>query len=84
MNPSEYFRRQIFACFWFEGEGLLDSVRRLGFDNCMFETDFPHPTCLFPDPLTRMAGVLEEVDYGLREKLLSGNAARVYNIDVPT
>jgi hypothetical protein len=31
-----------------------------------------------------MAGVLEEVDYGLREKLLSGNAARVYNIDVPT
>jgi predicted TIM-barrel fold metal-dependent hydrolase len=84
MNPSEYFRRQIFACFWFEGEGLLDSVRRLGFDNCMFETDFPHPTCLFPDPLTRMAGVLEEVDYGLRKKLLSGNAARVYNIDVPT
>jgi predicted TIM-barrel fold metal-dependent hydrolase len=50
----------------------------------MFETDFPHPTCLFPDPLTRMAGVLEEVDYGLRKKLLSGNAARVYNIDVPT
>ncbi len=83
MYPSEYFRRQIYACFWFEGEGLLDNARRLGFDHCMFETDFPHPTCLFPDPLTRMAGVLEAVDYEVREKLLSGNAAHVYNIDVP-
>jgi predicted TIM-barrel fold metal-dependent hydrolase len=49
----------------------------------MFETDFPHPTCLFPDPLTKMAGVLEKVDYESRQKLLSGNAAFVYNVDVP-
>jgi predicted TIM-barrel fold metal-dependent hydrolase len=83
MKPSDYFRRQIFACFWFEGEGLLESVRRLGFDKCMFETDFPHPTCLYPDPLTKMAGVLADVDYESRKMLLSGNAAHVYNIDVP-
>jgi len=83
MKPSDYFRRQIFACFWFEGEGLLDNVRRLGIDKCMFETDFPHPTCLYPDPLTKMAGVLAETDYESRRKLLGGNAATVYNIDLP-
>jgi predicted TIM-barrel fold metal-dependent hydrolase len=83
MKPSDYFRRQIYACFWFEGEGLIESVRRLGFDKCMFETDFPHPTCLYPDPLTKMAEVLEAVDFESRRKLLSGNAAVAYNVDVP-
>ena len=26
-------------------------IEAVGEDNIMFETDFPHPTCLFPDPL---------------------------------
>ena len=29
-------------------QGLIDKV---GEDNVMFETDFPHPTCLYPTPL---------------------------------
>ena len=50
--PSEYFRRQMYACFWFEnGPSLINAIQRLGVDNCMFETDFPHPTCLLPEPL---------------------------------
>lgn len=83
MKPSDYFRRQIFACFWFEGPGLLDSVRALGVDNCMFETDFPHPTCLYPNPLEAVASTLAEVDYADRKKLLSDNAAAVYGVTVP-
>ena len=83
MKPSEYFRRQIFACFWFEGASLVENAATLGFDKCMFETDFPHPTCLYPDPLDAVTGVLEDVEYGSRKKLLSGNAATVYKIDVP-
>ena len=51
--PSEYFRDNWYATFWFEnGRGdlqhLIDAV---GEDNVMFETDFPHPTCLYPSPL---------------------------------
>jgi len=83
MKPSDYFRRQIFACFWFEGASLVENARTLGFDKCMFETDFPHPTCLFPDPLDAVTAVLEDVEYATRKKLLSGNAATVYGIDVP-
>ena len=50
MKPSEYFRRQVYACFWFENNSLSEAIRRVGIDNCMFETDFPHPTCLYPTP----------------------------------
>ena len=51
--PSQYFRDNWYATFWFEkGHGdlqhLIDTV---GEDNIMFETDFPHPTCLHPSPL---------------------------------
>lgn len=83
--PSEYFKRQMYACFWFEnGPHLIDSVRRLGVDNCMFETDFPHPTCLFPEPLRNAIPTFKDVESSLRRKVFSENAAHVYNIDLAT
>jgi predicted TIM-barrel fold metal-dependent hydrolase len=86
MKPSDYFRRQMYACFWFEGtdDHLIDDIKRVGLERCMFETDFPHPTCLYPDPLTGIASTLEAVDYETRKMILGGNAAKVYNIDLPT
>jgi predicted TIM-barrel fold metal-dependent hydrolase len=86
MKPSDYFKRQMYACFWFEkGRDLLGAVNRLGVDNCMFETDFPHPTCLYPQPLNEIAQSLGDnnVDMETRRKLLNGNAASVYNIEIP-
>jgi predicted TIM-barrel fold metal-dependent hydrolase len=47
--PSEYFRRQIYASFWFEQAGLAKAIE-LYPDNIMFETDYPHPTCQAPGP----------------------------------
>jgi uncharacterized protein len=83
LRPSEYFRRQMYACFWFEsGADLIDDIRRVGVDNCMFETDFPHPTCLYPEPLRNIGPTLREVDREFREKVLSTNAAHVYNLDL--
>ena len=87
MKPSEYFKRQMYACFWFEastGQRFLDDVRLVGEDNCMFETDFPHPTCLYPEPLRHIESTLEMADDQLRRKVLSLNAAKVYNIDLST
>jgi len=45
--PFELFRRQIYACSWFERRNFPASARMLGVDNVLFETDFPHPTCLY-------------------------------------
>jgi predicted TIM-barrel fold metal-dependent hydrolase len=80
MTPLEYFRRQIFACFWFEKRDFVADARRLGIDNVMFETDFPHPTCLHPEPLATVEAALQGLNEEERRKVLSLNAARCYNI----
>ena len=48
--PSEYFRRQIYGCFWFERDSALSAIDQLGADNILYETDFPHPTSMSPGP----------------------------------
>jgi len=83
MTPIEYFRRQIFTCFWFESVNVVPDIRRLGVDNCMFETDFPHPTCLHPAPLQQARDGLEALSWEERAKVLSLNAAKVYQLNLP-
>jgi len=80
MLPSEYFRRQCYATFWFEGEHLADFVRMLGADNCMFETDFPHPVCLYPNPVEKIRPALERLPKQDQIKVMSTNAMTLYRI----
>jgi predicted TIM-barrel fold metal-dependent hydrolase len=54
----------------------------VGVDNCMFETDFPHIVCLHPKPLEYVKEGLAKLDDVAREKVMSTNAARVYNINL--
>jgi predicted TIM-barrel fold metal-dependent hydrolase len=81
LTPLEYFQRQVYATTWFERTDLVSLVNRLGEDRIMFETDFPHPTCLYPDPLANAAANLAELSPVAREKILSGNARRLYKLD---
>ena len=37
LSPIEYFRRQIYASFWFEGGDAASSIRRVGVDNVPFD-----------------------------------------------
>ena len=80
MSAAEYFRRNFYACFWFEQNDLSHVLQKVGIDNVLFETDFPHPTSLYPiDNLEqRLSGLSEDE----RAKVLSLNAARLYNIAV--
>jgi len=81
LTPLEYFQRQVYATTWFERSDLTSLVARLGEDRIMFETDFPHPTCLYPDPLANASANLAELSPAVREKILSGNARRLYKLD---
>lgn len=83
MKPSEYFRRQFYACFWFESRFIADTIRQIGPDNVMFETDFPHPTCLYPDAAHYVQRALADVDPETRRKVTGGNASALYRIDLP-
>src|SRR6266511_2355289 len=41
--PSEYFARNVYACYWFEQTAPRRLIDKVGVDNILFETDFPHP-----------------------------------------
>ena len=75
--PSEYFRRQIYGCFWFESDGLSAALDQLP-DNITWETDYPQPTCMHPADYaeTAFAGVPDETV----EKLLWSTAVELYGI----
>ena len=79
--PSEYFASNFYFCFWFEkGPDMIHALRSTGIDNCLFETDFPHPTSLYP--FDDLEGRLGDLTHEERAKVLSLNSARLYNIPV--
>ncbi len=80
LRPKEYFKRQVYASFWFEQWGPLHAIEELGEDNVMFETDFPHPTCLYPETHTRISKTLDQLAPTVRRKVLHDTAARVYHL----
>jgi uncharacterized protein len=80
MLPSEYFARQFYSSFWFEKRNMADTIRQLGADKVMFESDFPHPTCLYPNTLEYVMEGLKDVEPAVQEKVLSTNAANLYSI----
>jgi len=77
----EIFKRQVYACSWFERRNIVETMREIGTENLLFETDFPHPTCLYPDPLEHMADVLPIMTDDERKKVFGGNAAKLYNLE---
>jgi predicted TIM-barrel fold metal-dependent hydrolase len=80
--PAELFKRQIYACSWFERKRLVEDARALGADNVMFQTDFPHPVCLYPDALEYMREAAEAFDEEERRKVFGANAAKVYKLEL--
>ena len=50
----------------------------------MFETDFPHPTCLYPGIHEQIERSLGRVSPESRRKILCDTAARVYHVPLPT
>jgi len=86
--PSEYFKRQIYGCFWFERASALAAIDILGPDNFLYETDFPHPTSMTPgpasiaqNPLDYMHDTLGHLPAETLAKILHNNAARIYHLD---
>ena len=82
MKPSEYFRRQFYGCFWFESRTLGPAIDHLGADRIMFETDIPHPTCLYPHSVERVRAAIAELEPAVQRRILQDNAAELYKIDV--
>ena len=78
MLPSEYFRRQVWANYWFE-RIEEHHIERIGADRILFETDFPHPCCLVGDEIgTTIERTLHTQPPEVRERILWRNAAELF------
>ncbi len=78
--PSDLFHRQMYVNYWFE---KLDPyhLEMVGVDNILFETDFPHRTCLEKDDVDHAVGTLmANVSDQVRERILWKNACEVYRL----
>lgn len=79
-RPKEYFRDNFWVTFWFESTGVKLLLEEIGVDKVMFETDFPHPTSLYPGVQEHLVKTLGGFDYGIRKKVLETNAVGLYNL----
>ncbi|HLX38823.1 MAG TPA: amidohydrolase family protein, partial [Candidatus Binataceae bacterium] len=85
MLPSEYFARNVYACYWFEQTAPRRLIDKIGINNVLFETDFPHPTSLYGDEVhARIKSGLSDCEESIRRKILWGNSQKLYNVDGPT
>ncbi|MDO8431828.1 MAG: amidohydrolase family protein [Candidatus Binatus sp.] len=83
--PSEYFARNVYACYWFEQTAPRRLIDKIGVDNILFETDFPHPTSLYGDEVhARIKGGLSDCEESVRRKILWGNAQKLYKVTGPS
>jgi predicted TIM-barrel fold metal-dependent hydrolase len=81
-KAAEMFKKNCYATFWFEDAGPQRLLDIIGTDNVMWETDFPHPTCLHPDAVLRSAKALAGMGQDVLRKIVQDNAAKLYSIDV--
>jgi predicted TIM-barrel fold metal-dependent hydrolase len=83
LKPSEYFARQVYGCYIFEEKGPREAIESIGADNILFETDYPHPVSLFGNVREKIDAALGDVSVEARQKVLFGNAAKLYKVDAP-
>ncbi|MCP4905866.1 MAG: amidohydrolase [bacterium] len=83
-KPSEYFPDHFWGCFWFEKIAPAHLIDVVGEDNVLFETDYPHPTCLYPDVQEYIAEISTGWSETRKRKILQDNAAELYGIELPS
>jgi predicted TIM-barrel fold metal-dependent hydrolase len=83
--PSEYFARNVYACYWFEQTAPRRLIDKIGADNVLFETDFPHPTSLYGEEVhARIKGGLADCEESVRRRILWENGQKLYKVTGPS
>jgi uncharacterized protein len=78
--PSHYFRRNVFLTFIDEPDAIRHAHDRLGIENIMWSSDYPHPVSSWPNSHAIVDRMLAGVPDDERELVVSGNATRVWGL----
>jgi predicted TIM-barrel fold metal-dependent hydrolase len=79
--PSSYFRRNVYGCLFSDRHGI-ENADKIGVDNLMFETDYPHADGTYPHTYQHALKQFEGVDEQKRYKILRGNAIRIFELNL--
>ena len=78
-KPSDYFLRQCFISVDVEEDLVADVIKRIGDDNVVISTDYPHADSHWPNAINHFMGV--DIPSGARKKILWDNCARLYGVE---
>ena len=80
LRPSDQFRRNVWCTFQDEAFGV-EMIPRIGEDNVMWASDYPHGDGTFPDTREAVSRIFSGMPDGLRCKVTRDNVAKLYGID---
>ena len=78
--PSHYFHRNVSLTFIDEPDAYRQATERLGVENIMWSSDYPHPVSSWPRSQAIVNEMFDDIPAEDREKIVSGNATRVWNL----
>ena len=78
--PSFYFHQNVYLTFIEEGFSLELLRDRIGVNNIMWSSDYPHPVTSWPRSREVVERQFQSIPQGERDLILSGNAIRVWNL----
>jgi predicted TIM-barrel fold metal-dependent hydrolase len=78
--PSFYFRRNMWTTYIEEPDAIELLRYKVGVDNIMWSTDFPHPVTSWPDSQDLISRSFDGVPDIERRKILCDNAVNVWNL----
>ena len=78
--PSHYFHKNVSLTFIDEPDAYRLAQERLGVENIMWSSDYPHPVSSWPRSQETVNSMFHGIPAEDRTKIVSGNATRVWNL----
>jgi uncharacterized protein len=82
LKPSEYFLRQCYVAMDVDEYLVADVIRRIGADNLVVSTDYPHQDSRYPEATNTLWETFERegIPAEARRKIMWDNCARLYGL----
>ena len=79
--PSHYYKKHVYSCFFKDTVGI-DLLDRIGEDNVLFETDYPHQDGTFPNTLAIAEELFGHLKQETIDKIARNNAIKLFGLTI--
>ena len=79
--PSHYYKKHVYSCFFKDTVGI-DLLDRIGEDNVLFETEYPHQDGTFPNTLAIAEELFGHLEQETIDKIARNNAIKLFGLTI--